>query len=212
MTSGKFPLLHLHKRLQNLNTSSTLTASYFEERNLVLSLWAIQKLSKPQHARQMHGMFGRQMTLVIFVVLRSVPEQWNDNRGLFEEFVHQPVWVLGWTQSFIRAQQDLYKANYLASHLHFGHLAHSCWQTYWLWWGEQTYDPSWCGTTYSISPAAAIWINLSVVIGGLSLTMRGEHDEDKWRTLREVCIPLPALAYRTLCLTQDTPSNVYFPQ
>lgn len=36
-------------------------------------------------------------------------------------------------------------------------------------------------------------MNLSVVIGGLSLTMRGEHDEDKRRTgrkLREARIPL----------------------
>lgn len=44
-----------------------------------LSVWAMQKLSKPQHARQMHDMFGCQMTLVICVALWFVPVLWNDN-------------------------------------------------------------------------------------------------------------------------------------
>lgn len=42
---------------------------------------------------------------------------------------------------FIRAQCELFKANCLASHLHFGHLAHGCWQTYWLRLGNKLMTP-----------------------------------------------------------------------
>lgn len=45
----------------------------------------MEELSKPQHVGQMHEMFGRHMTLVIFVVMWFVPKQWNDNRGIFED-------------------------------------------------------------------------------------------------------------------------------
>lgn len=52
---------------------------------MCLSVWAIQKLSKPQHARQMHEMFGCQMTPVIFVALWFMPVLRHDNSGFFFE-------------------------------------------------------------------------------------------------------------------------------
>lgn len=86
----------------------------FSEKEVWFSLWATQKLSKPQHAQQMHDMFVRQMTRVIFVVLWSVPVQWNDNRGLFEDFYAKQSGL--WQKAELYQSFDLYKANYLASH------------------------------------------------------------------------------------------------
>lgn len=54
----EIPTMASSQMSANLNTSSTLTASYFEKRNLVLSLRATKNLPKPQHAQQMHEMFG----------------------------------------------------------------------------------------------------------------------------------------------------------
>lgn len=57
--------------------------------------------------------------------------------------------------------------------LHFGHLAHGCWQTYWLWWGTNLW-PLFMWDDVQYQPCrSCIWINLSVVIGGLSLNDEG---------------------------------------
>lgn len=107
------------------------------------SLWAIQKLSKPQHARQMHEMFGCQMTLVIFVVLWSVPAPWNDNRGLFDDFhASRGFFFFGLWQNVELNQGTVgICRGLIVWRLHFGCLARSCGQIYRLWWGGLTYDP-----------------------------------------------------------------------
>ena len=164
MTSGKTPLQFKHIIYFN--------SQLFWEQQIWFSLWAIQKLSKPQHARQMHEMFGCQMARVIFVVLWSAPaRRWNDNWGCFEDFQRRLVRAFAehrvlsgriCTRLIIWNHICILGFELMAADRHIG-----C-------GGEQTYDPSWCGLQYSTSRAAAVWSLELAVIGGLSLNDEGK--------------------------------------
>lgn len=131
----------------------------------------------------MHEMFGCQMTLCYFCCSAALAKRAGTIiEGYFEDSTATGFWGFGWTLSFIRARCNLYTANCLASHLHFGHLARGCWQTYRPRWRTNLWPLlKWDKVQYQALPQL-YELTGALLLVVCVLTMRGEHDGDTEET------------------------------